>query len=422
MSERVPDPVILSSPRRRLTREGGYWLFAAGTLLTTGLFKGINLITLLGCLMLVLWVLNWRACGRRLRRLSGRRWLEEPVFAATPFTLEADLQNSGRGGQVGLVLRDEGLEQGPSWFVPLLPGRTTGHYRQTITCRQRGRCTLGPLVVSTRLPFGLLERSLVLAPRHELIVLPRLGRLHRGRLRCHLAQVNLIIGRARLRPRRHPAAQADLHGVRAFRSGDTPRWIHWRTTARKGELMVREFEELPTDNLLLVLELAPDGDPLLGEEAISLAATVCWEWCRQTGDRLVLAVAGAEPVVVAGVTGRDLARRTLRCLALLPGRSRIEDGRSRMEDRSRRKDAGPPPSILHPRSSILEPPSSDTAEGLLKRLAEVELPPAPVLVVSTRPTPLPDILGERLRRPVACIDVSDPQGNPFYERTDGHAR
>ena len=59
------------------------------------------------------------------------------------------------------------------------------------------------------------------------------------------------MGQARTVPRRHPAAQTDFHGLRTFQPADSPRWIHWRTSARRGELMVKEFEETPTDNLIL---------------------------------------------------------------------------------------------------------------------------------------------------------------------------
>jgi uncharacterized protein (DUF58 family) len=232
------------------------------------------------------------------------------------------------------------------------------------------------------------------------------------------------MGRAKQRARRHPAAQADLHGLRAFRSGDSPRWVHWPTTARRGELMVREFEEMPTDSLVLVLDPtqpeqwlvggrqsevggqmsaakngprarkgrpsdANDGRPVTAdlrlEDAVSLAATIVWEWCRQAGDQLVLAVAGPAPVVLAGTTSAALARQMLECLAGV---------------------AGCPPS---------------GAAALRQRLAGVRLPAAPVLVVSARPTDLGDQLIEDLRRPVACIDVSSPTVNDFFERAGSHA-
>jgi uncharacterized protein (DUF58 family) len=222
------------------------------------------------------------------------------------------------------------------------------------------------------------------------------------------------------RPCRLPAAQTEFHALRAFRPGDSPRWIHWRTSARRGELMVREFEDLPADNLVLVLEpcvhgvrgqgagvsnqaetgggaprAAIDADPspltpdpwalTLLEDAVSLAATICWEWCRHDGDRLVLAVAGPQPVVLDGVTGKGFGLGVLECLALVRG----------------------------------EP--APAADGLLERLNATALPAGPVLLVSTRSGGLADTLAGRLHRPVALVDVSAPHGYDFFERATPHA-
>jgi uncharacterized protein (DUF58 family) len=378
--------------RLRVTRQGWDWLLVTAALLTTGLYKGINLITLLACLLLVLWVLHLLRSRRRLRGVGGNRFLEEPIFAGAPFTLRATVNNPGRAPEYGLVIMDQWPEQEGRWMIPTLAGQARANVQLEIIPRRRGLHAVGPLVVSTTLPFGLAVCSRELAPAREVVVLPRLGRLHRGRLRQFLTWAPFSIGRSRHRLRRHPAAQAEVHGLRPFRPGDSTRWIHWRTTARKNELMVREFEEMPADNLILVLDPEPPfGDPGMDgaarvEDAVSLAATVCWEWCRQTGDRLVLVAAGADPVVLAGVTGRELALRLLRCLALTRGGSGTDVG------------------------------------ALRERLAEVELPAAPVLVVSAGPTDLADVVAEQLRRPVAAVNVSDPAAWDFFERGTGHAR
>ncbi len=378
-----------------VTREGWYWLFATASLMATGLFKGINLITLLACLMAVVWVLPLLR-GSGLRRLAGRRLLEEPVFAGEPFTLEAELENLHRRDRTGLVLTDQAAGREVGWPVPLLPARATTGWRCQVTLPRRGRYQVGPLAVSTSLPFGLVVRGRVLEPARELVVLPRLGTLYRSRLRRQLGGLDLLTGRVRNPARRHPAGQDDLHGLRSFRSGDSPRWIHWPTTARKGELMVREFEEMPSDNLIVVFdptvpgradsdEGRPEDAAAAFEEAVSLAATVCWDWCRQTGDRLVLAVAGPEPLVRAGPTNRAFALELLRCLA------------------------------------VQEPAPAAGEEALAARLAEVELPPAAVLLVSAGPSRLAGWLQDALGRPVHAIDTADPEAADFYERGDGHA-
>jgi len=84
--------------------------------------------------------------------------------------------------------------------------------------------------------------------------------------------------------------------------------------------MVREYEDVPPESLAIVVDALSPGLDEARERAISFAATLCLEWCRVRGDRLVLVVAGAEVAAVAGATGPELARELLDLLALLePG-------------------------------------------------------------------------------------------------------
>src|SRR5262249_45358720 len=128
---------------------------------------------------------------------------------------------------------------------PRLRGRETLHFSREVTLTPRGRHAAPPPRVVSGHPFGLTERVLTLGAGGDLLVLPALGQVHRGRLRRYLMPAGHVGARARARAIRSPAAHDEFHGLRAFRSGDSPRWIHWRTTARRGELMVREFEETP---------------------------------------------------------------------------------------------------------------------------------------------------------------------------------
>jgi uncharacterized protein (DUF58 family) len=363
----------------------------------TGIFKGINLITLLGSLMLAIWALNAVGARRRLRRLRLRHWIDRPVFANKPVCVEIEVDNAGRPPPLGLRLEDRGPEHAITWFVPSSRERTPVRFRHDLTLPRRGWYAWERLRASSGYPFGLAEGRVSAASIEPVLVFPELGRLHRGRLRQFLRPAGPAGGRARYRPCPHPAAHSEFHGVREFRSGDSPRWIHWRTSARRGELMVREFEETPADNLILVLdpwlpsrgadleaEDVAEGGPVL-EEALSLAATICWEWCRQKGDELVLAVADPHPRTLAGVTGWELALRLLECLAVQQGTADPDLG------------------------------------GLADRLAAMPLPPAPILLVSTRANGFADRLANRLRRPVKSLDVSAPLDCDFYERPVDHA-
>jgi uncharacterized protein (DUF58 family) len=380
-------PKSVSPPRRRfhIPAEGRYWLALTALLLVIGLLKGINLLTLLGCIMLGVAALQALLAGRRLGSLRARRRIAEPVFAGVTSRIEVEVTNPTWGARRGVTLEDTGADHALRWFAYRLERRRTAHFRHEVVLPRRGRYRWGPLWAVSGYPFGLFQRRALLADGGEVIVLPRLGWLHRGRLRRHLCSLDPTSERARQHPRRHPNAQAEFHGLRAYRPGDSPRAIHWRTSARCGQWMVREYEDVPSDNLLLVFDptLPPDrpdieGTPAL-EAAVSLAATIAWEWCRRKGDRLVFALAGPEPVVLDGLTGTSHGVAVLKHLAVQQGTSGVD------------------------------------AQALLARLAAEPLPPAGVLVVGAGESALAAPLRQALRRPVACLDASRLGEMTFYD-------
>jgi uncharacterized protein (DUF58 family) len=377
----APLAVPAGPPPLRIPRAGVYWILAAAVLIGIGTLKGINLLTLLGCILLVVWSLNLFLAGRGLRRLRGQRRVGGFVFAGTPAPVSFQAELDGRGPLRGVVLEDQGPEHRLARFVAALPGQRALRWRGEVVVPTRGRYAWGPLVARSSYPFGLVERQALLVPGTEQLVLPRLGTLDRVGLRRYLAPVGLRREPDRRLGRRHPTAQAEFHGLRAFRSGDSPRWIHWRTSARCNELMVREFEDVPSDDLILVLDPAvtDPGRPSPALEAVvSLAATVCWERCRQKGDRLILVVVGARPVVLDGLTGPEHARRLLEALAVVEA----------------------------------EPPGTALDRGA--KLSGLHLPAAPVLLLSAGPSDLGGPVGRLLERPVAALTAKDLPRLDFY--------
>jgi uncharacterized protein (DUF58 family) len=323
-----------------------------------------------GYVMLVVWWFNFFLAGRRLRQLRCHWRVEGPIFAGKPFTLGLDVHNPVSRGQYGVRFASQIPDQDVSWFVLHLRAGEAMQLRQAMTLPRRGGYQLAKARVVSGYPFGLAQRSARIGSA-DLIVLPRLGRLHRGRLRHFLSLTAPVFGQPRSSVRPHLTSQIGFHGLRPFRNGDSPRWIHWRKSARRGELMVREFEEASTDTLVLIVE------PTLCEEleeAISLAATICWEWSRQKGERFVLAIAGSRPESMDGLSGEEHAVRMLERLAMQQG---------------------------DPECNL---------DGLVKLLTATDLPAGPVLVVSPRPSGLAEALSACLHRPVAGLDVLMLQG------------
>jgi uncharacterized protein (DUF58 family) len=362
----------------RLTWPGRFWFAAAAGVLALGLLKNINLLALLGYFLLVVGTLNVILAGWALRSLKVRRRHLDPVFAGRLCPLEVTVA-PGRRVARGVRLEERGRDHELKWYATWLGGRSEQTFRGDVLLPNRGRYVRGELRAVSGYPFGLAEREVVLAQPEEMFVLPRLGSLRRGGLRRHLRGPVTQGNRLQRRPP-HPAAQGEVHGLRAFRTGDSPRTIHWKTSARRGELMVREFEDAPGDSLLLVLDPflpgMPDAEDRF-EDAVSFAATLAREWCRGGAERLVLAVAASEPLLLDGIAGPAFVQRALEHLA-----EAVPQGNSR---------------------------------ALLGRLAALANPPAGTIVVAVGAGSMAGPLGRLLRRPVTIIDITDQASLDFYD-------
>jgi uncharacterized protein (DUF58 family) len=144
--------------------------------------------------------------------------------------------------------------------------------------------------------MGLMERAVVIDQFESLIVFPRLGVLS-----PNWYEQTAVSNELAHRPQsRRGAFEDEFHRLREYRAGDNPRAIHWRTSARRNELMVREYHQSRDQDLLLLLDLwtppvASEADRARVELAISFAATLCVEQCRRTGDcRLLLGISGSQ--------------------------------------------------------------------------------------------------------------------------------
>jgi uncharacterized protein (DUF58 family) len=207
-------------------------------------------------------------------------------------------------------------------LVPELKGQASVEVIREWEPARRGRQQLGPVYVRSRYPFGMIERGLQLAPALEVIVWPALGEIHRGKLTRQMQRQQAREStRQRSRPER--TAQQEICGLRPYRPGDSTRLIHWRTSARRGELMVREYEDIPPESLTVVFDATTRCTVQELEQALSFTATLCWEWCRHRGERLVLGIQAHVPGVLAGTTGPELGANLLDLLAV------VEEGHPR---------------------------------------------------------------------------------------------
>ena len=137
----------------------------------------------------------------------------------------------------------------------------------------RGRYALGPLTVRVADPFGLCELSRAFTAADELIVTPVVHKLPEIGLGGEWA------GGGDTRSRSVASAGEDDASTREYRHGDDLRKVHWKSTARTGELMVRREEQPWQSRSTLILDTRSaahlgDGPGSSFEFAVSAAASI----------------------------------------------------------------------------------------------------------------------------------------------------
>jgi len=234
-----------------------------------------------------------------LRGLRVARNIPRRAMAGEPFSVEVSLTNPKRWLSAWLMTVRDRVDNGREYLSPeilftCVRGRQTQTGRYQLRLRERGRYRFGPLQVNSRFPLGLVERGLVLSVGDDILIAPEIGRLSSGWRRRMLSATELV-NNARARV---GSFHDDFHRIREYRSGDEPRTIHWRTTARRNELMVREFRESRDRHLIILLDAwLPEhatGEQIRRiEYTISLAATIAHDHLRNgRGDDLFVAMCG----------------------------------------------------------------------------------------------------------------------------------
>lgn len=214
--------------------------------------------------------------GLRLtRRLNGAEVLEHELTVGDTVTVELELHN--RASLPALQVRGEDLcefaplDERAQPFFTNIPSREKITLRYETIAARRGWFEFPPLRVSSRAPFGLFNSERTLTQPSSVLIFPEYREISRFPLLDRKPSVQ------------NPFAQVGLGtefvGVREYRPGDSPRHVHWRSTARVNELVVKEFAEETQPGLTIALDVRPtsiigaEGDNTL-ERAIKVAATL----------------------------------------------------------------------------------------------------------------------------------------------------
>ncbi len=186
-----------------------------------------------------------------------------------------------------------------SFWMPLMPGGTTREFRFRIPTHRRGRIVVGPANSVQGDPFGLAGRETHWTGQEEVYVHPKTVRLP-GR---QMGFVHDLEGHA---SPNLSASDMNFHALRPYVSGDDRRHVHWKSSARAGELMVRQFEESRMSTVLVALDTGRQSyiDEDEFETAVSAAASIAMQ--TLLGDsQLVMATSKEELAAVAPTVALD---------------------------------------------------------------------------------------------------------------------
>lgn len=282
---------------RGLTTRGRSFLAAAVASGLAAALLGEKDLLRVAVLLAVLPLLAVWNVGRTRYRLACGRTLEPrrvPVGTNARVTLR--LQNLSRLPTGTMLLEDRlpyALGSRPRLVLERLGAQRSSSVAYTVRADVRGRYEIGPLVVRLTDPFGLCELTRGFPSVDRLTVIPRVVPLPRVRLAGEYAGAGESTARA-----------VAVHGqddtaTREYREGDDLRRVHWRSTARIGELMVRREEQPWESRATIMLDTRAAGHRGEGptasfEWAVSAVASVS-SHLRQGGYRVRMVTdAGAD--------------------------------------------------------------------------------------------------------------------------------
>ncbi len=328
-----------------LTRRGWSFFGASLGLIAGGRVLGLPQLWIIATAMLLLLFVTATWTSTRRVSVAGERRPAERLQVGIEGRVDLVVVNDGDRSTPTLATTDtfDRGRRSARFLLPPLHPHETARAAYRVPTDRRGRFELGPLVASLADPFGLTERvqriagisEVIVYPRvHDLLPLPELGGDDAD---SHAAE---LIGR--------PNVGGEFHLLREYDAGDDLRRVHWKSTARRNRLMVRQDESKRRAPVLVLLDVRSGAhDRPSFELAVEVTASVAAALARsrrpfevmastgerlgQTGQRHFASVLDALAVIEPIATDRivpALAGRRATAVVFVTGRGRAADGRA----------------------------------------------------------------------------------------------
>jgi uncharacterized protein (DUF58 family) len=314
----------------RLTREGWQFAFMISFVVLGAVVRNVNLLVILAGTMLAFLLIQWRICARSIYGVTLRRKLPHHIQARKPFSVEVFLTNPKKYlGAWWVVVEDRIVEPTPSGkpardanvlglMLPSLPAQETRVLRYECSMPRRGVYRFLGAQVTSRFPLGLMRGILPPADTNSIVVQPSVGQLTSGWNELLETKRSGV----KQRTTRALSDEGDFFGIRAYHYGDSIRSVHWRSSARTNELMVKQFQRSDSREIVVVLDLPPRGtsDKALNQNngswkhedlACEFVATLAHHISASNHGVLSVAIADADPTLAFRIQTRTQTQSLL---------------------------------------------------------------------------------------------------------------
>jgi uncharacterized protein (DUF58 family) len=250
-------------------------LFLATALVVAAFSTGISFLFFLVYLMAGLVIGTRLFAGRGLKGVrADYRVLNPRAHVGEVLQAIYRVENHDRWGKPWLEVWND------STLPVSLPGRALGiqgsgtrQWLAKLTLTRRGSYRLGPLRLRTGDPFGLFSSEMIVGAPTSVVVFPEVVPLPHWRLPPSPMDGNTPV------KRRYESASPLVSTVRPYVHGDAINRVHWLSSARHGELHVKEFDLEQAADLWLLLDLdrrvhAGVGPEASVETAVTVAASI----------------------------------------------------------------------------------------------------------------------------------------------------
>ncbi len=319
----APRWASLSRHRISVPREGITYLIIMIVMFMGALLGHSNMLMLVFAMMAGPFVVNGWVTFGALRGAVLKRTIPPRAMVGEQFGAEIEFHNNRSWiASWMMVAKDTILHpqeklEASVLFTRIGPMKSQSAYYQ-LNLAKRGKYRFGPIRLSSQFPLGLIERALIVDIPGEVLIHPRIGRLSPRWKKAVDGAAELVM---------QPVSKAghfddEFHHLRDYRAGDNPRAIHWRSSAKRTSLVVREYQPNREHSLLLILDLwrpsnGNSQDDQLVETALSLGATIAREHVRDCRDsELRILVMGAKTEVWHGPASMAGLEEVLDRLAL----------------------------------------------------------------------------------------------------------